>query len=93
MLNWSNTIKPNIGYRPSKRRKSTLSNDSDLPVLQTLAMFLKLLFVTFEILNKVLVLISQVAAINQSDNIYPNIGWNPSKTPKIDIFGLKSYVE
>ena len=45
-------------------------------------MFLKLMLGTVEVLNNVLVLISQVAALNWSDTIYPNLGYPRQKHRK-----------
>ena len=52
-------------------------------------MFLKLMLRTVEVYSNVLVLISQVAALNWSDTIYPNLGYLREKKPKIDIFARK----
>ena len=43
-----------------------------------------------EVLSKYLVLIKEVAALNLSDTLYPNL-WQPrKKTPKIDMFVMKN---
>ena len=42
-------------------------------------MFLKLMLNLVEVLSNVLVLISQVAALNWSDTIYPNLGYPRQK--------------
>ena len=44
-------------------------------VLYPLVMFLKLMLKIVEVPRNVLVLISQVAALNWSDTIYPNLGY------------------
>ena len=45
-------------------------------------MFLKLMLGTVEVFSNVLVLISQVAALNWSDTIYPNLGYPRQKRRK-----------
>ena len=45
-------------------------------------MFLKLMLRIVEVVNNVLVLISQVAALNWSDTIYPNLGYPRQKRRK-----------
>ena len=45
-------------------------------------MFLKLMLRIVEVFNNVLVLISQVAALNWSDTIYPNVGYPRQKRRK-----------
>ena len=47
---------------------------SHLNVIYALEMFLKLMLNIVEVPSNGLVLISQVAAINWSDTIYPNLG-------------------
>ena len=74
MLNWSDTIYPNLGLPRQKRRKSTFVLENDLKVLKKLVMFLKLMFSIVEVVSNVLALISQVVALNWSDTIYPNLG-------------------
>ena len=54
-------------------------------------MFLKIMLGIVEVLSNVLVLISQVAALNWSHTIYPNLGYPRQKTPKIDILHDKWY--
>ena len=85
-LNWSDTIYPNVGYPRQKRRKSTFLHKIDLEVLYPLVMFLKLLLRIVEINSNVLVLISQVAALNWSDTIYPNLGYPLEKHRKSTFF-------
>ena len=74
-LNWSDTIYPNVGYQRQKRRKSTFCTKIDLEVLYPLVMFPKLILRIVEVHSNVLVLISQVAALNWSNTIYPNLGY------------------
>ena len=45
-------------------------------------MILKLMLIIVEVLSNVLVLISQVAALNWSDTIYPNLGYPRQKRRK-----------
>ena len=45
-------------------------------------MFLKLMLKIVEVLSNVLVLISQVAALNWSDTVYPNFGYPGQKRRK-----------
>ena len=52
-------------------------------------MFLKLMLRIVEVLSNVLVLISQVAALNWSDAIDPNLGYPRQKRRKIDILSRK----
>ena len=49
-------------------------------------MFLKLMLRIVEVYSNVLVLISQVAALNWSDSINRNVGYPRQKRRKIDIF-------
>ena len=55
---------------------------SDLKVLYPLVMILKLMLRIVEVLSNVLVLIRQVAALNWSDTIYPNLGYPRQKRRK-----------
>ena len=52
-------------------------------------MFLKLMLKIVEVPSNVLVLISQVAALNWSDNIYPNLRFPSSKRRKSTFFQEK----
>ena len=52
-------------------------------------MFLKLMFRIVEVISNVLVLISQVAALNWSDTIYPNIGLPRQKRRKSTFLNQK----
>ena len=88
-LNWSDTIYPNLGYPVKHSENRHFCTKSDLKVLYPLVMFLKLILRIVEVYSNVLVLISQVAALNWSDTIYPNLGYPHEKTPKIDTFARK----
>ena len=52
-------------------------------------MFFKLMLKIVEVPTNVLVLISQVAALNWSDNIYPNLRYPSSKRKKSTFFQEK----
>ena len=54
-------------------------------------MFLKIMLGIDEVLNNVLVLISQVAALNWSDTIYPNWGYPRQKCRKSTFLHDKWY--
>ena len=62
---------------------------SDLKVLYQLVMFLKLILIIVEVYSNVLALISQVAALNWSDTIYPTLGYPREKRRKSTIFHEK----
>ena len=82
-LNWSDTIFPLLRVLPSKTPKIDIfDTKSHLNVLYALVMFLKLMLNIVEVPSNVLVLISQVAALNWSDNIYPNLRYPSSKRRK-----------
>ena len=84
-LKWYHIAK--LRVTPSKTTKIDISDTkSHLLVLYALVMFLKLMLRIVEVLTNVLVLISQVAALNWSDTIYPDLS---SKTTKIDILNWK----
>ena len=85
-LNWSDTIDPNLGYPPVNRHFFT---KIDLKVLYPLVMFLKLMLRIVEVYINVLVLISQVAALNWSDTIDPNVGYQRQKRRKSTFFHEK----
>ena len=91
-LNWSDTIYPNLGYPVKNAENRHFCTKSDLKVLYPLVMFLKLMLRIVGVLINVLVLISQVAALNWSDTIVPKLRVPPSKTPKIDIFARKDLI-
>ena len=75
-LKWSDTIYPNLGYPVKNAENRHFFTKSDLKVLYAIVMFLKLMLRIVDVYSNVLVLISQMAALNWSDTIYPNIG-NP----------------
>ena len=52
-------------------------------------MFLKLMLKIVEVYSNVLVLISQVVALNWSDTIYPNLGYPREKRRKSTFFNEK----
>ena len=81
-LNWSDTIYPNLGYPVKNAENRHFCTKSDLKVLYPLVMFLKLILRIVEVYSNVLVLISQVAALNWSDTIYPNLGYPHEKRRK-----------
>ena len=53
-------------------------------------MFLKLMLRIVEVLSNFLVLISQVAVLNWSDTIYPNLGYSGQKHRKSTFWIQKS---
>ena len=64
---------PKLRVLPSKNAENRhYCTKSDLKVIYPLVMFLKLMLRIVEVLSNVLVLISQVAALNWSHAIYPN---------------------
>ena len=85
-LNWSNTIYPNLGYPVKNAENRDFCTKGDLKVLYPLVMFLKLMLRIVEVYINVFVLISQVAALNWSDTIYPNLGYPPEKRRKSTFF-------
>ena len=52
-------------------------------------MFLKLMLIIDDVFGNVLVLISQVAALNWNDTLYPNLGYPREKRRKSTIFHEK----
>ena len=74
-LNWSDNIYPNLRYPSSKRRKSTFLQEKWPESTLDISDFLKLMLGIVEVLINVLELISQVAALNWSDTIYPKLGY------------------
>ena len=78
-LNWSDTIYPNWGYPVKNAENRHFCTISDMKVFHPLVMFLKLMLRIVEVLSNVLVLISQVAALNWSHTIYPNLGYPRQK--------------
>ena len=81
-LNWRNTIYPNLGYPVKNAENRDFCTKGDLKVLYPLVMFLKLMLRIVEVYINVFVLISQVAALNWSDTIYPNLGYQRQKRRK-----------
>ena len=82
-LNWSHNMYPNLGYPRQKRRNRHFADKkSALKVFHPLVMFLKLMLIIGEVFINVLVLISQVAALNLSHTIYPNWGYPGQKRRK-----------
>ena len=81
-LNWSDTIYPNLGYPVKHSENRHFCTKSYLKVLYPLVMFLKLMLRIVEVYSNVLVLISQVAALNCSDTINPNVGCPRQKRRK-----------
>ena len=81
-LNWSDTIYPNLGYPVKNAENRHFCTKSDLRVFYPLMMFLKLMLRIVGVPINVLVLISQVAALNWSDAIDPNLGYPRQKRRK-----------
>ena len=73
-LNSSDTIYPNLGYPVKNAKIDIFFMKNDLNALWPLVIFLKLMLKIVEVLSNVLVLISQVAVLNWSYNIYLNLG-------------------
>ena len=67
---------PKLRVPPSKTQKIV---EKWCEGLYLLVVFLKLMLRIVEVLSNVLVLISQVAALNWSDTIYPNLGYPRQK--------------
>ena len=88
-LNCSDTIYPNLGYPVKNAENRHFCTKSDLKVLYPLVMFLKLMLRIVEVYSNVLVLISQVAALNWSDTIYSNLGNPREKRRKSTFFHEK----
>ena len=85
-LNWSNTIYPNLSYPVKSAENRDFCTKGDLKVLYPLVMFLKHMLRIVEVYINVFVLISQVAALNWSDTIYPNLGYQRQKRRKSTFF-------
>ena len=81
-LNWSDTIYSNLGYPVKNAENRHFFTKSNLKVLYPLVMFLKLMLRIVEVYSNVLVLISQVAALNWSDSINRNVGYPRQKRRK-----------
>ena len=88
-LNWSNTIYPNLSYPVKNAENRDFCTKGDLKVLYPLVMFLKLMLRIVEVYINVFVLISQVAALNWSDTIYPHLGYQRQKRRKSTFFNEK----
>ena len=74
---------PKLGIPPSKTPKiDILAQKSDMKVFYPLMMFLRLMLRKAEVLSNDLVSISQVAALNWSHTIYPNLGSSRQKRRK-----------
>ena len=74
---------PKLRVPPSKTPKiDVFKRKVFLKVFHPLVMFLKLMLRIVEVFNNVLVLISQVAALNWSHTIYPNLGYPRQKRRK-----------
>ena len=87
-LKWHHILK--LRVPPRKTPKIDIfSPKSDLKVLYSLVMFLKLILRIVEVYSNVLVLISQVAALNWSDTIYSNLGYPREKRRKSTFFHEK----
>ena len=83
-LNWSNTIYANLGYPPEKRRKSTFFHQNWPESTSSISDVLETYVANSwggRYIN-VFVLISQVAALNWSDTIHPNLGYQRQKRRK-----------
>ena len=81
-LNWSDTIYPNFRYPRQKRRKSTFLHEKWSESTLSINDVPELMLSIVEVLNNVLVLISQVAALNRSDTIYLNWGYSREQRRK-----------
>ena len=90
-LNWSHTIYPNLGTPVKNDENRHFCTKSDLKVFYPLVMFLKIMLGIVEVLSNVLVLISQVAALNWSHTIYPNLGYPRQKRRKSTFLHEKWY--
>ena len=88
-LKWSDTIYSNLGYPVKNAENRHFCTKSNVIVLYPLVMFLKLMLRIVEVYSNVLVLISQVAALNWSDTIYPNLGYPREKRRKSTFFHEK----
>ena len=81
-LNWSDTIYPNLGYPRQKRRKLTFLDvkwsESTLSISDVYETYVENSWDP----KHILVLISQVAALNWSHTIYPNLGYPRQKRRK-----------
>ena len=81
-LNWSDTIYPNLGYPRQKRRKWTFLHEEWSESTLSISDVPETYVENSWGVNDVLVLISQVAALNWSDTIHPNLGYPRQKRRK-----------
>ena len=79
-LTWHHIPKLRVPRENAENRH--FCTKSDLKVLYLLVMFLKLMLRIVEVFSNVLVLISQVAALNWSDTINPKVGCPRQKRRK-----------
>ena len=87
-LKWHHIAK--LRVTTSKTTKLDICDTkSHLLVLYALVMFLKLMLRIVEVLTNVLVLMSQVAALNWSDTIYPKVGYSRQKHRKLTFLTRK----
>ena len=74
---------PKLRVPPVKNAENRhFCTKSDMKVLYPLVRFLKIMLRIVEVQSNVLVLISQVAALNWSHTIYPNLGYPRQKRRK-----------
>ena len=74
---------PNLGYPVKNAANQHFCTKSDLKVIKTIVMFLTLMLKILKVSTNVLVSISQVAALNWNDIIYPNLRWPSQKRRKL----------
>ena len=87
-MKWHHIPKLRVTPRKSAENRHFFTK-IDLKVLYLLVMFLKLMFRIVEVFINVLALISQVAALNWSDTIYRNVGYQRQKRRKSTFFHEK----
>ena len=87
-MKWHHIPKLRVPPRKSAENRHFFTK-IDLKVLYLLVMFLKLMFRIVEVFINVLALISQVAALNWSDTIYRNVGYQRQKRRKSTFFHEK----
>ena len=88
-LNWSDTIYPNVGYPRQKRRKSTFLHENWSGSTLSISDVLETSVENSWVLYQRLALISQVAALNWSDTMDPNVGYQRQKRRKSTFFHEK----
>ena len=81
-LNWSDTIDPNEGYQRKKRRKSTFFHEKWSESTLSISGVPETYVENSWGLYQRFLAISQVAALNWSDTIYPNLGYPRQKRRK-----------